>query len=84
MRILYETEGTSTYCVSYGAELDGYIHEELWHCDIDPGLGGYFVRFQDDYSNPIHFSTLLEAKTYVEKNYFKHKPLSQGCKTFIK
>jgi hypothetical protein len=84
MRILFEIDGSTEFAVSYDAEWNGYIHEELIWAEIDKALGGFMVRWENDFSNPVHFTVLAEAKVHIERNYFRHTPLSQGKKTFIK
>lgn len=81
MRIIFtkEPDGT-TAAISLDAEYKGFLHEELYWCDICKALGGVMVRWQSDYSNPVHFSTDAEARKHVLENYKKYTPHSNGRK----
>jgi hypothetical protein len=83
MNIVFETEGTTVFAVSYNSIINGYCHTELLHAEIDPALGGVMVRFESAWQNPIFCETLEQAKELVLKEYYKFKPSSVGRNYFL-
>jgi hypothetical protein len=80
MRIIYIEENGTHFAVAQDQVFDGFLYEEAMWAEIKPSLGAYQVTWEDDFSNPFHCDTLLDAKLHVEKNYFHHQPHSNGDK----
>jgi hypothetical protein len=83
MKLVFEQEGTTTYVVAFNQELDGYLHQELYYADIEDLGGKVILAWNSNYSNKIPFNTVEDAKVFAQKNYHKHKPHSQGTKTYL-
>ena len=81
MRILFfdEPEG-GVSAVAQDVVYEGYLHQELYYADLNKLLGGWVVRWQDDYNTPYSFESLGDAKAHVLVNYSIHKPHSNGNK----
>lgn len=77
MRIIFtrEPDGTEA-AISLDAVYEGALHTELYWADLNDTE----VRWQDDYSNPVKFNSVPEAKNYVLSNYSRHKPISNGSR----
>ncbi len=71
MKINFEFEDGNYYAIADEAEYNGQICESLWYSEIN---SDNTVRWDDDYRNPISFSTLELAKEYILREYFKHTP----------
>lgn len=80
MRMQFIKENESFFAIAQQQIFKGYNWDEMQFAEITPALGGWMVRWEDDYSNPINFSTLIEAQKHVENSYFKHYPHSNGEK----
>lgn len=80
MRIQFLKEDSSYYAVAQQQAFKGFMWEEMMFAEISPSLKAWAVKWEDDWSNPIHFDTLIEAQKHIEKEYFRHKPHSNGKK----
>lgn len=76
MTIVFECFDNTMYAVAYDEIINGYMHKELMIAEIDEALGGYMVRFESDWSNPIHCDSMDDAKAVILKDYTKHTPRS--------
>jgi hypothetical protein len=79
LRFINEDDG-STSAVIFDYIRDGWRHDEAFFGEIGTALGGWMCRWNDDYSNPIHFETEIEAKKYMNVNYQSRNFFSNGRK----
>ena len=79
MNISFNREPDDTLsALSFDVVWKGYYVEELYWADVSKALGSYMVRWNDDYSNPLHFDSEELAKQYVVENYSRHNPHING------
>jgi len=80
MRLTFVKEDGTYYAVAFDQIFNGEMCQEWMFAEISPSLGAFMVRWENDYSNPLHFNTLPEAKIYIEKNHYKYNPIPNGAK----
>lgn len=83
MNIVYEKENDTVFALAFGEVIDGYYHEELLIGEIDPALGGFMVRFESAWNNPIHCATIEEAMALIQRDYRKYKATSLGRNFYL-
>ena len=83
MSIKFETEGNTVFAVAYDVLIKNYLHTEVLIAEIDPALGCFMVRFEDSWHNPIHCSTLDEAKSVIFRDHALHTPRSLGSNYYM-
>lgn len=80
MRISFEQDKKVWYGVSYDQVYNGYLHSDLFWCEIQESLGAYSIVWTDNFKVPEFADSLSKAQKHVRDNYTLHTPHSQGSK----
>ncbi len=80
MRFTYAKEDGSYFALAQDQIFKGFRYDEMQFAEINKSLGSWMVRWEDSYKDTYHFDTLIEAQNYIEKEYIRHTPHSNGRK----
>src|SRR5688572_22927489 len=74
-----EEESTLFVAALNGQKYKNKFYEELLYAEIVPsGDTGALLKWNDDFFNPVPFTSVGEAKKFAINHHFQHAPTSNG------